>query len=284
MDNILLAASVMLGLGLLFALILVLAYRFLKVDEDPRLEEVETLLPGTNCGACGVPGCRAFAETLIAGQNQPSGCTVSSPEGVEKLADFLGVETGDLVKVVARLHCAGGKSQAMQVAEYEGFDTCRAATLVGSGGKGCAWGCLGLGDCDVVCDFDAIHMNDNGLPVVDIEKCTACNDCVEVCPKDLFTLERIDQPLLVQCSVPLAGEEAMALCSVACDACGKCALDAPDGVITMENNLPVLHREVGSPAPEATFRCPTRAIQWVTKGQFPESRTETVQAQGEFGG
>ncbi|MHC4852160.1 MAG: (Fe-S)-binding protein, partial [Planctomycetota bacterium] len=94
MGNIALAAAIMLGLGLLFALILALAYRFLRVAENPKLEEAVELLPGSNCGACGEPGCRAFAETLVEGESAPSGCTVSSPEGVERLADFLGVDPG----------------------------------------------------------------------------------------------------------------------------------------------------------------------------------------------
>jgi Na+-translocating ferredoxin:NAD+ oxidoreductase RNF subunit RnfB len=279
MQDILLAAGIMLGLGLFFALVLVLAYRFLKVAEDPRTEQVEAMLPGTNCGACGVPGCHAFASTLVAGERQPSGCTVSSPAAILRIADLLGVAAGEQVKLVARLHCAGGRQQALQIAAYGGFESCRAATLVGGGGKGCAWGCLGLGDCEVACGFDAIRMNDNGLPVVDVGKCTACNDCVEVCPKDLFALQPLDQPLLVQCRIPLAGAAATALCAVACDACGRCAQDAP-GVITMVGNLPRIDPSVATPTASATFRCPTRAIQWVPGGQFEDRVPAVQQAHG----
>ncbi len=276
MGEIAVAATIMLVLGLFFAGILVLAYRFFRVEEDPRLEKVEELLPGTNCGACGTPGCGAFAVSLLAGENEPSGCTVSSPEGIDELADFLGVSAGDLDRVVARLHCAGGAAQAMQVAEYEGFENCRGAAIVTGGGKGCAWGCLGLGDCDVACGFDAIHMNDNGLPVVDIAKCTACNDCVVACPKDLFQLQPLSQPLLVQCNVPLAADAAMINCRVACDACGRCAQDAPDGIIEMHNNLPVVDPARNAEAgPEPTFRCPTGAIAWLAGGQFLEASAKT---------
>ncbi|MHC5066146.1 MAG: (Fe-S)-binding protein [Planctomycetota bacterium] len=278
MSDILQAAGIMFGLGLLLACALALAYRFLRVQEDPKLEHVEELLPGTNCGACGEPGCHAFAETLVSGSNQPSGCTVSSPTDVEGLAEFLGVDPGSAEKRVARLRCAGGLGQAKQVAAYDGFANCRAAALTTGGGKGCAWGCLGLGDCEVVCDFDAIHMNTNGLPVVDVAGCTACNDCVEICPKDLFELMPLSQPLLVQCNVPLAGEEAVELCRVACDACGRCAADAPEGVIEMQGNLPVINMERAAELePEVTFRCPTGAIQWVPAGQFSESEMSRVQ-------
>jgi RnfABCDGE-type electron transport complex B subunit len=265
------AAAIMGGLGGLFGGILAIADRFLRVPEDPRLETLDDMLPGTNCGACGEPGCHAFAERLLAGEKAPGGCTVSSPAAVSAIAEFLGVDPGTQVKRVARLHCAGGRAQARQIAEYEGHDTCRAAAIVSGGGKGCSWGCLGLADCERSCDFDAIRMNANGLPVVDFDKCTACGDCVEACPKDLFEILPVDQPLLVQCRIPLAGEEATALCSVACDACGRCAADS-SGLLKMIGNLPVLDPlATAEPRPEATYRCPTGAIRWVPLGQFDES-------------
>lgn len=269
MSDVLVAAAIMAGLGILLGVLLAFAYRFLRVPEDPRQQRVEQLLPGTNCGGCGEPGCRAFAEAVIAGKRQPSGCTVSSPEGVAAIASFLGVAAGTLDRKVARLHCAGGRAQAVQIAAYEGFDSCRAAHVTGGGGKGCSWGCLGLADCQVACSFGAIAMNDNGLPVVALDKCTACGDCVVACPRDLFELLPVRQPLLVQCRVPLAGEAARKLCAVACDACGRCAQDAPPGLIRMVDNLPVVdYTQNVDAGPAATFRCPTSAIQFVPKGQF----------------
>lgn len=271
MNSYLFAPLVMGGLGLFFALILALAYRFLKVEEDPRIEQTEEILPGSNCGACGQPGCRAFAEKLVLGVLSPSLCTVASADTVEAVADLLDVDPGQQEKRVARLHCAGGKAQAYQIAEYRGFENCRAASVVSGGGKGCSWGCLGLGDCQVACDFDAIRMNRNGLPMVDIDRCTACGDCVDACPRSLFELTPLQQKLFVQCSSPLRGDNAMALCAVACDACGRCAADAAPGLIRMQNNLPVVDYAAGGPAlPEATHRCPTGAIQWLEAAQFDD--------------
>jgi RnfABCDGE-type electron transport complex B subunit len=271
--SLLLAAAIMGGLGAFFGLVLAVANRFLKVHEDPRIDRVEGMLPGTNCGACGVPGCRAFAEALVAGRCKPSGCTVSSPEGIESIAGFLGVSAGERVKLVARLHCAGGLGRARDLADYEGFESCRAAALVGAGGKKCSWGCLGLADCAVVCEFDAIRMNEDRLPVVDVDACTACGDCVEICPRDLFELLPIDRHLIVQCRAPLAGDEARALCAVACDACGRCAQDGEPGLIRMVNNLPVVDGSGGAAeSPAATARCPTGAIRWVVGEQFAPAR------------
>jgi NAD-dependent dihydropyrimidine dehydrogenase PreA subunit len=152
-----------------------------------------------------------------------------------------------------------------------------AAAVVSGGGKGCPWGCLGLGDCKAACTFDAMGMNSNGLPVVDIDKCTACGDCVDACPRDLFELVPLGQALFVQCKAPLAGDMATAMCVSACDACGRCVTDAAPGLIHMEDNLPVVDYSGGGPArPEATFRCPTGAIQWLNGPQFASgSRTGT---------
>ncbi|NOY28358.1 MAG: Fe-S cluster protein [Oligoflexia bacterium] len=265
------AAAIMAGLGLFFGVVLAVAYRFLRVFEDPRLDIVDAALPGSNCGACGQPGCRAFAESLLAGDSLASGCSVSSPDAINEIADMLGADAGQAVKRVARLHCAGGRAQAAAFAEYKGVHSCASAALVGSGGKACSWGCIGLADCATACTFGAITMNDNGLPVVSPDACTACADCVVACPRDLFEVLPADQHVLVQCSVPLSGEDATALCSVACDACGRCAQDAPGDFIVMQGNLPIVDYGAGGPAsPMVVQRCPTGAIVWVAGIQLQE--------------
>jgi len=182
---------------------------------------------------------------------------------------LLGVEVGDADRRVARVHCGGGLGRARQLASYEGFASCRAAHLTGGGGLECSWGCLGLADCVRACTFDAMRMNAWRLPVVDPDKCTACGDCVEACPRDLIDLMPVSHHLIVQCRVPLAADEARRLCTAACDACGRCAADAAPGLIRMAQNLPVVDYAAGGPAaPAATFRCPTGAIRWVVGEQF----------------
>lgn len=183
MGSVLVAPTVMVGIGLFFGTILAVSYRFLRVQEDPRIEGTNELLPGNNCGACGEPGCLAFAEKVVSGELPLSKCTVSTPEAIDSIAEYLQVDAGAQEKLVSRLKCAGGTREAHQIAEYRGFDSCRAAAIVGGGGKGCSWGCLGLGDCEKACTFDVISMNKDGLPVVDTERCVACPDCVEACPR-----------------------------------------------------------------------------------------------------
>ncbi len=266
--TILLPVLILGGVGVTFAALIAVTHSRFRVWEDPRIDGVAAMLPGSNCGACGRPGCRVFAEELVAGRIQPAGCTVMGPGDVEAVAQYLGVDAGQVDRRVARLLCAGGCDVAPQQAEYRGLATCKAAAAIAGGGKHCVWGCLGLADCEVSCDFDAIFMNATGLPVVVPERCTACGDCVEACPKDLFTLMPVDHRLIVQCRSALEGDAAEAQCRVACTACGKCALDAAPGLIAMQNGLAVVDYSKNElAAPDATGRCPTGAIVWVEGAQ-----------------
>ena len=276
---ILAAVAILGGVGLVFAILIALANRKLKVSEDPRIDVVTGMLPNANCGACGVPGCRAFAEKLVAGELKPAGCNVANDDQRSAIAAYLGVDAGSAVKIVARMLCAGGSHVARQQAEYRGFATCAAAAVVAGGGKGCAWGCLGLADCVRSCTFDAIAMNVDGIPVVDIEKCTACGDCVDACPKELLTLAPLDRKLLVQCRNLIAGDDVLDDCKVACTACGKCVMDAAPGLISVASGVAVVNYDLNDLADaRAVDRCPTGAIVWLTGAQF--SRGAAANAAG----
>ena len=265
---ILAAVAILGGVGLTFGALIAVAQLKLRVYEDPRIDGVTELLPGANCGACGYAGCRAFAEATVQGAVKPAQCTVMSPDMREEVATYLGVDAGAANKRVARLMCAGGCDVAPAKAMYHGIESCAAAVAVGGGGKGCSWGCDGHGDCAVSCTFDAIIMNDVGLPVVDVEKCTACNDCVDACPLGLFTILPLDNHLFVQCRSLLSGDAATSVCSVACNACARCAQDAP-GLISMARGLAVVdYTRIELENRNAIARCPTGAIVWLEGQQF----------------
>ncbi len=251
------------GLTFLLATALILANRKLHVEEDLRIDVVEEMLPHANCGACGYPGCRPFAEALVGGAVAPGKCSVSNPEGRAAIADYLGIAVGEEIRIVARLACAGGTNVARNRAHYAGEPSCLAAAQVAGGGKDCFWGCLGHGDCERACEFDAISMNSHGLPVVDSAKCTGCGDCVEICPKDLFSLHTEDHRLWVACKNLERGDAVLAACEVACTACERCAVDAPGGLISMRDNLPVIDYSRSHATRVPIERCPTGAIVWI---------------------
>jgi Na+-translocating ferredoxin:NAD+ oxidoreductase RNF subunit RnfB len=270
---ILTSVAILGGVGLTFGTLIALANAKLKVWEDPRIDAVEEVLPGANCGACGLAGCRAFAEAAVKGDVAPAGCTVMGDEDRADVAAVLGVAAGEANKQVARLLCAGGTDVARSKASYYGVDSCAAAVAVTGGGKGCTWGCVGLADCAVACDFDAITMSSTGLPVVDPEACTSCGDCVDACPLDLFTIMPLNDKLIVQCKNLLEGDDAEEVCAVACTACARCVQDAAPGLIEIKSGLAVIdYDKIETANPEATSRCPTGAIVWVEGAQFASIR------------
>ncbi|MGW8266200.1 MAG: (Fe-S)-binding protein [Longimicrobiales bacterium] len=270
---ILTSVAILGGVGLTFGTLIAVANAKLKVWEDPRISAVEEALPGANCGACGYAGCRAFAEAAVSGIVAPAGCTVMGDADRDDVATLLGVSAGEANKQVARLLCAGGTDVATKKAHYHGVDSCAASVAVTGGGKGCTWGCVGLSDCAVACDFDAITMNPFGLPVVDPDKCTACGDCVDACPLDLFTIMPLNHKLIVQCKNLLEGDAAEEVCAVACTACGRCVQDAAPGLIEIKSGLAVIdYDRIETANPEATARCPTDAIVWVEGAQFASIR------------
>jgi len=263
-------------LTLVLATMIVFAYKKLYVIEDPRIDQVEDMLPHANCGACGYPGCRPFAEALVSGKALPGKCTVSNDAGRMAIANYLGVDVGKEEKIVARLACAGGFNVALNKSHYKGIQSCQGASLISGGGKACSWGCLGYGDCEKVCDFDAITMDAFSIPQVNVDTCTACGDCVEICPKDLFSLHPISHQLWVACKSLAMGDDVLDVCDVGCTGCGKCAMDAKDNLISMVNNLPMIDYTKLHQTQVPIQRCPTGAIVWIdnTLGPLkgPESK------------
>ena len=89
------------SLCFIFATLLVLAHRILHVEEDPRIDAVQQMLPGTNCGACGFPGCLGLSQALVGGDALPGKCTVMSEDERDMVAEFLGVDAGAEEKVAS---------------------------------------------------------------------------------------------------------------------------------------------------------------------------------------
>lgn len=235
MGTILISILSTAGLGIFFAGILAVANKTLKVEEDPRVATVEEILPGLNCGACGYAGCQVYAEALIKEGASPNLCSAGGADVAKKLAGFLGVEAKATIKKIALLHCNADDTERIKPAEYKGIKTCAAATLI-NGGLGCRYGCLGYGDCAVICPFDAISMV-KGLPRVDPDKCTACGKCTKACPRDLYTIgERNNSVVIVACNSKDKGAIVRKVCPKGCIACKICE-KLSGGIFKVEDNL-----------------------------------------------
>ncbi|MDZ7346706.1 MAG: Fe-S cluster domain-containing protein [candidate division KSB1 bacterium] len=246
------------GLGLLFGAGLAFASQKFAVFVDPKVEEILAALPGANCGACGKPGCAAYAEAVPKGEIPPNRCSPGGAEVAKRLAAIMGVEASVAEPKVAVVQCQGGKAEAVEKFVYQGPQDCTAATLVGGGHKACSYGCLGLGSCVRACPFGAMYMSENGLPVVIEEKCTACNICVVTCPRGIMALIPRSQKVYLACVSQEKLKAVKAVCSVGCYTCKICVTPkvTPSGAIEMEGNLPVIKNPTSEDLYTAAEKCP----------------------------
>jgi len=246
-------------LGLVFGVGLAIASKRLAVQVDPRLDKIHGLLPGSNCGACGGAGCFGFAEALLSGKANIDACRVSEEKIKEQIAKLLGKKVEKKVKRVAVLHCNGG-TKVKDRFLYQGIEDCPAANLVLGGQKECVFGCLGFGACAKVCPFGAIRMSDQGLPIIDKNKCKACNKCVEACPKKLFSLVSATHNIYVACSSHDIGKDTKAVCPVGCIACRLCEKACKFDAIHVIDNLAVIDYNKCTSCGECVKVCPMKTI------------------------
>ncbi len=252
-------------LGVVLAVVLFFVARQFQVHEDPRIDQVEAMLPGANCGACGYPGCRGMADALVA-QDDISAlfCPVGGASTMAAVAGFLGKAAAERDPEVAVVRCAGSCENRPRTNRFDGARSCAVEAATYAGETGCSFGCLGQGDCVAVCAFDAIHMNaETGLPEVDDEKCTACGKCVTACPKIVIQLRRKgpkNRRVYVSCINKDKGAVAKKACAVACIGCGKCVKVCEFEAITLENNLAYIDSAKCRLCRKCVAECPTGAI------------------------
>jgi H+/Na+-translocating ferredoxin:NAD+ oxidoreductase subunit B len=216
------AALALGGLSFLFGVLLAIAYGRFKVETDPRLDELLEAVLGTNCGACGYPGCEAACEAVLRGDASVDVCIAGGSKCAEAVARVMGVEAQVSERGVALVHCKGGLTESFPKARYQGINSCAAADKIAGGGKACEYGCLGLGTCKAVCPVNAIIIDEDHRRWVNRDRCTGCGLCVEACPRHLIQVVPRNQQVLVVCNNRDRGQRAREVCSVCCNACGKC--------------------------------------------------------------
>ncbi len=264
MNTIIFTIATLSVLGLLLAIVLYIIAQKFKVEEDPRIDTVEALLPGANCGGCGKAGCRAFAEAAVKEGLTSLFCPVGGNAVMQAVAQALGQTIEDKAPQIAVLRCSGSCSNRKKTNVYDGISSCAAIASLYGGETDCLFGCLGKGDCEAVCQFGAIKVNQQtGLPEVDQDKCTACGACVKACPKLLLELRNKgpkDRRIYVACRNKEKGAVARKGCLVACIGCGKCAKECAFEAITVETNLAYIDYTKCRMCRKCVAVCPTGAI------------------------
>jgi len=187
-------------LGVALGVVIGIVARVFAVEVDGRIEKVEDLLTGANCGGCGFAGCADFAKGVVAEKATPDQCPVCSPEDISSIADYLGIVAEEKEKRVAVVRCSGAAKSTVR-SLYNGVRDCRSAVLVAGGAKGCDHGCLGFGSCADACPFGAIEIRD-ALAIVHPELCVGCENCVAACPKNLIIMAPSTAEVHVYCNSP----------------------------------------------------------------------------------
>lgn len=260
------------ALGLVLSLILFFVAKKFKVEEDPRIDEVEKVMPGANCGGCGFAGCRAFADAAVKAPNLDNNfCPVGGNDVMKKVAAILGYEMKEKAPMVAVVRCNGTCENRPRTNIYDGVKSCKVKAALYSGDTGCSYGCVGCGDCVAACQFGAISMDPaTGLPVVDENKCTACGACSKACPKHVIEIRNKgprNMRMYVSCINKDKGPVAKKACAAACIGCGICAKTCTHDAITVQDNVAYIDFGKCKLCRECEAMCPTGAIHGIN---FPK--------------
>ena len=247
------------GAGLVCGGALALAARFLAVKEDPRVAEVDEILPGANCGGCGYAGCAAYAEAVVLEDAPINLCAPGGAEILDKLADATGQTAQMAEHQVAVVLCGGEVENAPRKFDYNGVADCRAAHETGGGDKVCTYGCLGYASCSRACPVGAIEIV-NGIAKVHPDLCISCQVCVRTCPRNLIKMVPYARKIHVMCSSKDKGPVVKKACKVGCIGCTICTKLAEDDAIKMEGFLAVVDYEKELDNDAVIEKCPGKCI------------------------
>lgn len=255
------AVSTMMGLGIIMGGVLAIASVKFHVEVDPRVEQIREALPGSNCGACGLPGCDAAAEEISKEQVSYDACTAGGSDVAEAVARIIGVEVGEQKEPIKTvLRCQGGSGIVQQRYHYQGVTDCYAANLIAGGPLDCSYGCLGFGDCVRECPFDAMEMGGDGLPEIDLEKCTRCGICINTCPRKIIAFLPESAKVAVLCVSKDKGKIVRKACKVGCIACKACEKVCEPGAIIVTDNLAVIDYTKCTDCGKCVEKCPTKCL------------------------
>lgn len=277
-----LIAVISLGvIGAIGAIILYLASKKFEVYEDPRIAQVQEILPAANCGGCGYPGCSGFATACVNSESLDGlFCPVGGSEVMGKVAGILGKEASSADATVAVVRCNGTCEARPQINQYDGVKSCAVASSLYGGETGCSFGCHGYGDCVTVCNFDAIFINPvTGIAEVIEDKCTSCGACVKACPKNLIELRKKgpkSRRIFVSCMNKDKGVIAKKACTNACIGCSLCFKECAFDAIKIENNLAYIDHNKCRLCRKCVDVCPTNAIHELNFPPKKEKKAEAV--------
>lgn len=260
MSDILIPILVFAVLSAVMGLILAVASRVFAVEKDERVEQITECLPGANCGGCGYAGCAALAEAIVRGDAKTNACVAGGSASATQIGKIMGVDAAEAApRMVAKVLCSGTLECAHRRFVYSGIGDCHSAEVLAGGDKICAAGCIGLGSCALKCAFGALSVQ-NGVAVVDREKCTGCGMCVAECPKHIIRLIPYEARYVVQCASPEKGKFVRLACDAGCIGCRLCEKSCEVGAIAMRGDIAVIDYGKCTGCGVCAEKCPRHII------------------------
>lgn len=256
--SILVTSSAVAGVGMACGIALAMAAKYLAVKEDPRIGEVNELLPGANCGGCGYAGCADYAKAVVIDDVAINLCAPGAQAVIDDLAKYLGKTAEKAEKTVAKVMCGGNSEKAPRKFLYNGVADCGAAHAVGGGDKSCGYGCLGYGSCSRICPVAAIEITGANLAVVHPDLCIGCGACVRTCPRSLIKMIPASRSIHVMCSSKDKGPVTKKACKVGCIGCTVCTKLADS--ISMDGPLAIVDYSKELDNEAVVEKCPGKCI------------------------
>ena len=249
------------GMGLGAGILLAYASKKFAVKEDEKVGKIESILPGVNCGACGYAGCHAYAEAVASGKAEVNLCKPGGEKVMKEICSIMGKEGVSAEPKVAQRYCNGGRKESKSKFDYEGIETCKAASIINNGFKQCTYSCLGLGDCERSCPVNAITIDENSLPQIDKEKCIGCEKCVIECPRNILHMVPKKSRVHVRCSSKDPGKVVTKVCTIGCIACKLCEKACPFDAIHVIDNLAIIDYDKCKNCTKCAQVCPRKIIE-----------------------
>ena len=249
--------------ALCYGVVLGYAAKIFKVEIDERIANILEVLPGINCGACGQPGCAGYAEAIVEKNFEINLCSPGGNVVSSKIAAITGKESIALEKKIAVIHCSsGGYTNTLLKYEYHGINNCKAVTLLNGGHNQCNFGCVFQNDCIKACQFGAISLNENGMRIIDPDKCIGCGSCMRICPRGLIELVPVSKTVIIPCTSQEKGAVAKKNCgnNTACIGCAMCFKKCPFEAIVMKNNIARINYEKCLNCGLCAIHCPPKII------------------------
>ncbi len=248
-------------MGGVFGALLAVASVAFRVHQDERIGLIRAALPGANCGGCGYPGCDGYASGVVNEGAATNKCSVGGAPVAQRIAEIMGVEAEAAVPMRAFLKCKGTCQASPRTVRYDGIQDCASAvTVPGGSPNACPFGCVGFGTCVKVCNFDALSMGADGLPVVNTANCVGCGACVAACPKGMLTLVPQTADVIVACNSHWKGPMVKQVCSAGCIGCTLCTKVCPVQAITMDHDLAVIDQSKCIKCGKCAEKCPAKCI------------------------